>query len=123
MEFNQSPWLKEYIDFNTKKRIKAKNSFEKNFFKDMNNPVFGKTMENIRKRFDVNLIIDEQKLADKPTYINCKISNENFVAVHKIKQTLSLNRPAYMGVCVLDLSTTPMYDFHYYYSLNLLSLF
>lgn len=89
----------------------------------MNNPVFGKTMENIRKRVDVKLIIDEQKLADKPTYINCKISNENFVAVHKIKQTLSLNRPAYMGMCVLDLSKTRMYDFHYYYSLNLLSLF
>ena len=119
LEFNQSPWLKQYIDFNTKKRMNAKNAFEKDFFKLMNNSVFGKTMENIHhKRVDVRLIIDEKKLlkmASKPTYVSNKIFNENLVAVHKIKEQLTLNRPAFIGMCILDLSKTLMYDFHYNY--------
>ena len=118
LEFNQSPWLKQYIDFNTLKRTQAKNSFEKDFFKLMNNSVFGKTMENIRKRVDVRLVTNEKKLlkmASKPTYVSSKIFNENLVAVHKIKESLTLNRPAYVGMCILDLSKTLMYDFHYNY--------
>ena len=118
LEFNQSSWLKQYIDFNTVKRTNAKNSFEKDFFKLMNNSVFGKKMENIRKRVDVRLVTDEKKLLNltsKPTYVSSKIFNENLVAVHKIKETLTLNRPAYVGMCILDLSKTLMYDFHYNY--------
>ena len=118
LEFNQSPWLKQYIDFNTEKRKNAKNAFEKDFFKLMNNSVFGKTMENLRKRVDVRLVTDEKKLlklASKPTYVSSKIFNENLVAVHKIKETLTLNKPAYVGMCILDLSKTLMYDFHYNY--------
>ena len=118
LEFNQSPWLKQYINFNTKKRTQAKNSFEKDFFKLMNNSVFGKTMENLRKRVDVRLITNEKKLlkmVSKPTYVSSKIFNENLVAVHKIKETLTLNRPAYVGMCILDLSKTLMYNFHYNY--------
>ena len=118
LEFNQSPWLKQYIDFNTEKRTNAKNAFEKDFFKLMNNSVFGKTMENIRKRVDVRLVTDEKKLlklTSKPTYVSSKIFNENLVAVHKIKETLTLNRPVYLGMCILDLSKTLMYDFHYNY--------
>ena len=121
LEFNQSPWLKQYIDFNTEKRKNAKNAFEKDFFKLMNNSVFGKTMENIRKRVDVRLVTDEKKLlkyVSKPTYVSSKIFNENLVAVHKIKETLTLNRPAYVGMCILDLSKTLMYDFHYNYIKN-----
>ena len=118
LQFNQSPWLKQYIDFNTQKRTDAKNSFEKDFFKLMNNSVFGKTMENIRKRVDVRLVTSKEKLlklASKPTYVSSKIFNENLVAVHKIKETLTMNRPAYIGMCILDLSKTLMYDFHYNY--------
>ena len=118
LEFNQSPWLKQYIDFNTEKRKNAKNAFEKDFFKLMNNSVFGKTMENIRKRVDVRLVTDEKKLlkiTSKPTYVSSKIFNKNLVAVHKMKETLTLNRPAYVGMCILDLSKTLMYDFHYNY--------
>ena len=118
LEYDQSPWLKQYIDFNTVKRTNAKNAFEKDFFKLMNNSVFGKTMENIRKRVDVRLVTDKKKLlklTSKPTYVSSKIFNENLVAVHKIKETLTLNRPAYVGMCILDLSKTLMYDFHYNY--------
>ena len=118
LEFDQSPWLKQYIDYNTDKRKNAKNDFEKDFFKLMNNSVFGKTMENIRKRVDVRLVIDEKKLlklTSKPTYVSSKIFNENLVAAHKIKETLTLNRPAYVGMCILDLSKTLMYDFYYNY--------
>ena len=118
LEFDQSPWLKQYIDFNTQKRSQAKNAFEKDFFKLMNNSVFGKTMENIRKRVDVRLITDGKrllKMSSKPTFVCSKIFNENLVAVHKIKEVLTLNRPAYVGMCILDLSKTLMYDFHYSY--------
>ena len=118
LEFNQSPWLKTYIDFNTKKRAKAKNSFEKDFFKLMNNSVFGKTMENLRKRQDIKLVTDEENLlkwTSKPSFVSFKIFNEDLVAVHKMKPTLTLNRPAYVGMCILDLSKTLMYDFHYNY--------
>ena len=118
LEFNQSPWLKQYFNFNTEKRKNAKNAFEKDFFKLMNNSVFGKMMENIRTRVDVRLVTDEKKLskyASKPTYVSSKIFNENLVAVHKIKETRTLNRPAYVGMCILDLSKTLMYDFHYNY--------
>lgn len=82
----------------------------------MNNNVFGKTMENTRNRVDVRLETDDKKLSKlvaKPTYVNSKIFNENLVAVHNIKETLTLDRPAYVGMCILDLSKTLMYDFHY----------
>ena len=121
LSFDQSPWLKTYIDFNTRQRTNAKNAFEKDFFKLMNNSVFGKTMENIRKREDIKLVTNEKqlsKLTSKPTFINSKIFNENLLAVHKIKESLTLNRPAYVGMCILDLSKTLMYDFHYNFVKN-----
>ena len=84
----------------------------------MNNSVFGKTMENLRKWVDVRLVTDEKKidkLTSKPTFISSKIFNENLMAVHKVKETLTLNRPVYVGMCILDLSKTLMYDFHHNY--------
>lgn len=116
LEFDQSPWLARYINYNTEKRTNAKNSFEKAFFKLVNNSVFGKTMENLRKRVDVRLVTDQKKfskMVSKPTFVSSKIFNENLVAIHKIKETLTLDRPAYVGMCILDLSKTLMYDFHY----------
>ena len=118
LEVDQFPWLKQYIDFNTEKRKHAKNAFEKDFFKLMNNSVFGKAMENLRKRVDVRLVTDDKKLdklTSKPTFVNSKIFNENLMAVHKIKEAQTLNRPAYVGMCILDLSKMLMYDFHYNY--------
>ena len=75
-------------------------------------------MENLRKKVDVRPVTNEKKLdklTSKPTYVSSKIFNENLMAVHKIKETLTLNRPAYVGMCILDLSKTLMYDFHYNY--------
>ena len=118
LEFDQSPWLAQYINFNTQKRMNAKNAFEKDFFKLSNNSVFAKTMENIRKRVDVRLVTDQKKLSkfvSKPAFVNSKIFSEDLVAVHKIKETLTLDRPAYVGMCILDLSKTLTYDFHYNY--------
>ena len=118
LKFDQSTWLKQYIDFNTDKGKNAKNSFEKDFFKLMNNSVFGKTMENLPKRVDVRLVTEEKKLdklTSKPTFVSSKIFNETLMAVHKVKETLTLNRPAYVGICIPDLSKTLMYNFHYNY--------
>ena len=73
----------------------------------MNNSVFGKTMENLQKRVDIKLVTDEKKLdklTSKPTYVSSKIFNKNLMAVHKIKETLTLNRQAFVGMCILDLS-------------------
>ena len=84
----------------------------------MNNSVIDKTLENLRKRVDVRLVTDEKKLdklTSKPTYVSSKIFNENLMAVHKVKETLTLNRPAYVGMCILDLSKTLMYNFLYKY--------
>ena len=84
----------------------------------MNNSVFGKTMENLCKRVDFRLVTNEKKLdklTSKPAYVSSKIFNENLMAVYKVKETLTLNRPAYVGMCILDLSKMLMYDFHYSY--------
>ena len=116
LEFSEKPWLKPYIDFNTDKRMNAKNAFEKDFFKLMNNSVFGKTMENIRKRSNIYLETDPDHLlrqTAKPTFVSCKIFHENLVAVHMKKNFLKLDKPSYVGMCILDLSKVLMYDFHY----------
>ena len=118
IKFVESEWMKQYIDMNTKLRAEAKNNFEKDFFKLMNNAVFGKTMENIRKRVNVKLVNNEEKarkLIAKPNYRSCKIFSENLISVHMKKTSLVMNKPVYLGVCILDLSKTIMYDFHYNY--------
>ena len=105
--FNQSDWLKKCIDFNTDKRKNAANSFEKYFFKLMNNSVFGKTMENLRKRISVKLVNnakDYVRCISKPSFISQKIFSKNLVSVHEIKPVLTLNKPIYVGFSILDLS-------------------
>ena len=118
IKFIESAWLKPYIDKNTNLRTQAKNNFEKDFFKLMNNSVFGKTMENIRNRVNVKLVNTEEKfkkLSAKPNYKSCKIFSENLISVHLKKTSLTMNKPVYLGMCILDLSKTIMYDFHYQY--------
>ena len=118
IKFVESEWMKPYIEKNTELRAKAKNNFEKDFYKLMNNSVFGKTMENIRNRVDVKLVNTKEKLRKlvaKPNFKSCKIFNENLVSVHMKKTSLTMNKPVYLGMCILDLSKTIMYDFHYNY--------
>ena len=118
IKFIETAWLKPYIDKNTNLRAQAKNNFEKDFFKLMNNSVFGKTMENIRNRVNVKLVNTGEKfkkLVAKPNYESRKIFNENLVSVHMKKTSLTMNKPVYLGMCILDLSKTVMYDFHYKY--------
>ena len=116
IKFEESQWLKKYIDLNTNLRTVAKNEFEKDFFKLMNNSVFGKTMENIRDRVDIKLVNNEKqakKLSAKPNFNHCNISSVDLVAIHMKKTKLVFNKPVYLGMCILDLSKTLMYDFHH----------
>ena len=118
IKFIEAAFLKPYIDKNVILRTQAKNEFEKDFFKLMNNAVFGKTMENIRNRVNVKLTNTEEqfkKLVAKPNYESRKIFNENLVSVHMKKTSLTMNKPVYLGMCILDLSKTLMFDFHYKY--------
>ena len=118
IKFVESEWMKPYIDKNTNLRTKANNNFEKDFFKLMNNSVFGKTMENIRNRVDVKLVNTKEKLrklAAKPNFKGRKIFSENLVSVHMKKTSLTMNKPVYLGMCILELSKIIMFDFHYNY--------
>ena len=118
LKFNQSDWLKGFVLFNTEKRINAANKFEKRFFKLMINSVYGKTMENVRKRANVKLINNKNdylKAVSRPSFVSQKILDKNLVAVHKIKPVLLLNKPIYAGFSILELSMLIMYDWHYNY--------
>ena len=118
IKFEVSQWLEKYITLNTELRTAAANEFEKDFFKLMNNSVFGKTMENIRNSVDVKLVNDKkqaEKLSAKPNFYHCDIFSEELVAIHMKKTRLVFNKPVYLGMCILDLSKTLMYNFHYNY--------
>ena len=85
VKFEESQWLKKYIALNTELRTAAENEFEKDFFKLMNNSVFGKTMESIRNRVDIKLVNNEkqaEKLSAKPNFNHCNIFIEDLVAIH-----------------------------------------
>ena len=116
LKFKQSNWIKKYIDFNTEKRKNAANDFEKDFFKLMINSVYGKTMENLRKRINVRLVSNEKdffKYTSRPTHVIHKLFDEDYAAIHEIKPVFMLNKPIYVGFTVLELSKWMMYDFHY----------
>ncbi|XP_053406097.1 uncharacterized protein LOC128559090 [Mercenaria mercenaria] len=108
--------MKPYIEFNTSMRQKAKTTFEKNFYKLLNNSVFGKTMENLRKHRSVELVHTEtrlKKVSAKPTYKTHRIFSEDLVGVELNRMKVMLNKPIYIGMTVLDLSKRTMYDFYY----------
>ncbi|XP_071055460.1 uncharacterized protein [Onthophagus taurus] len=126
LSFKQSAWLKPYIDMNTKLRQSAKNDFERDFFKLMNNSVFGKTMENVDKRVDVRLITSwddicgkgrskpgARSLIAKLNFKNIKIFTETFSAIQMERLRVVYNKPIYVGFTVLEISKLLMYEFYY----------
>ena len=118
IQFNQKAWLKPYIDMNTKLRKEAKNEFEKDFFKLMNNAVFGKTMENVRKHRDIKLVKTDKRryqLASEPNYHTTKYFSENLIAIETKKKKVKMNKPIYLGMTMSDISKTLMYQFWYDY--------
>ena len=118
IEFDQLPWLKTYIDFNTQLRMAATNDFEKDFFKLMNNSVFGKTMENIRKHRNIKLVTTEEKNLHtimKPNFKSGVLFGENLMGCEMGKIKVVMNKPVYLGQAILDLSKIVMYEFHYDY--------
>ena len=101
---------------NTKLRKEAKNEFEKDFFKLMNNSVFGKTMENVRKHRDIKLVTTEErriKLISEPNYHTRKHFSDNLLAIEMEKTKVKMNKPVYLGMSILDISKIPMYEFWY----------
>ena len=121
---NQSQLLKQYVEFSTQKGTEAEKNGDKDrkiLYKLMNNAVYGKAMENLRNRIDVKLARNKKdylKWTSKPSYISHKIFDNDLVAIRKNKVTLTLNKPAYIGMCILELSKVLMYEFHYDYIKN-----
>ncbi|CAP20865.2 Protein CBG24201 [Caenorhabditis briggsae] len=114
--FKESNWLSSYIELNTNLRKNAKNDFEKDFFKLMNNSVFGKTMENVRNRVDVKVVSNMDKVMKLAASNNFKqrhIINENMILVEMTQKNIKLDKPIYVGMSILDLSKYLMYEFHY----------
>ena len=118
IELDQSAWPKPFIDFNTQLRTQGKNDFEKDFFKLMNNAVFGKTMENIRKHKDIKLVTNTKDNLTNVMKLNFKsgiLFIENLMGCEMGKIKVVMNKPVYLGQAILDLSKIVMYEFHYDY--------
>ena len=115
IEFNQKAWLKPYIDMNTELRKLAKDDFEKDLFKLMNNAVFGKTMENIRKHRDIKLVTTNKKrnkLVSEPNYHTMNYISEDLSIIEMNKTKVKMNKSIYLG---LSISKILMYEFWYDY--------
>ena len=118
IEFNQEAWLKPYTDMNTELRKLAKNDFEKDLFKLMNNSVFGKTMENIRKHRDIKLVTTDKKkskLVSEPNYHTINLISEDLSIIEMKKTKVKMNKPIYLGLSILEISKILMYEFWYDY--------
>ena len=118
IKFNQSACLKPYIDKNTKFRTVAKNDFAKNFFKLMNNAVFGKMIENGRKQHEIKLVVTEQrrkKLVSEPNYKLCVPFSDHLLATEMRKTRIYMDKPKMVGQAILDKSKELMYHFYYDY--------
>ena len=118
LTFDESPWLKPYIDLNTTLRAKATNETNKNMHKLLNNAVFGKTCENLRERTDYRLVTSQKEALDlvkKPTFKDYTVFDGQLAGIHLDPSVVKLNKPSYVGVAILDLSKELMYRFFYRY--------
>ena len=116
IQFDQEAWLKPYIDMNTDLRKDAKNNFEKDFLKLMNNSVFGKTMENVRNHRDIKIVTTGQRrsiLASEPNYHSTKYISNDLLIMKMKKVEVKVNKPICLGQAILDVSKILMYEFWY----------
>ena len=107
IQFNQEVWFKPYIDMNTALKKQAKNDSEKDFLKLMNNFVFGKTMENVRKHRDIKLATTDKRrnqLISEPNYHTTKWFSENLLAIEMKITKVKMNKPVYLGFSILEIS-------------------
>ena len=114
IEFEQTPWMAPYIQLNTDLRAAATNDADKDFHKLMNNSVYGKTCENLRKRSDVRLIGDAheaEKLMEKPHCLDVRIFDQNLIGIELKKVKVLVNKPSYVGFAVLELSKLLMWQY------------
>ena len=117
-KFKQSPWLGKYIDHNTQKRTVAKTNFEKDLYKLMNNAFFGKTMENVRDRTNLEFIDHSQidqiiKRQSKLSFKGIMYHYSKFSVYKFDKEKTVFDKPIYLGFTVLELSKLLMYEFYY----------
>ena len=118
IEFNQKAWLKPYIDMNAELRKLARNDFEKDLFKLMNNSVFGKTMENIRKHREIKLVTTDKKrrkLDSEPNCYTINLISEDLSIIKMKKTKVKMNKPIYLGSSILEVSKILMYELWYDY--------
>ena len=118
IEFNQEAWLKPYTDMNTELRKVAKNDFEKDFFRLMNNAVFGKTTENVRKHRDIELVTTDKKrskLVSEPNYHTMNNISEDLSIIEMKRTKVKMNKPIYLGLSILEISKLLKYEFWYDY--------
>lgn len=124
IQFKQSFWLKAYMDLNTMNRTESKNPFEKNLYKLMSNAIYGKCVENIRKRVDIKLVshwhgrYGAKSLISKPNFKKRTIFNKSLVAIEMEKMNINVNKPIIVGIAILEISKTLMYNFHYDFMLK-----
>ena len=114
IEFNQKAWLKPYIDINIKLEKEVKNDFKKDFFKLMNDAVFGKTMENVRKHRDITLVKTHKKrnkLVSEPNYHTTKWFSEDLLAIEINKVKVKMNKTVCLGLSILEISKVQIYEF------------
>ena len=118
IRFKQAKFMKSYIDFNTQKRTEAKNEFEKDFFKLMNNAVYGKTLENMRNHVKMRVITDGDKMERyirNPEFYGSMLINDDVAIVTERVKIAKLKTPVFIGGTVLDNSKHLMYDFKYHH--------
>ena len=118
ISFRQSRWLEKYISFNTQKRNKAKNDFEKDFYKLLNNAFYGKTMENVRNRLKIKFIKKDDhkeiiKQQSKLTFNGIHKTYENYDSYTFKQNEVLMDKPIYLGFSVLELSKLLMYETYY----------
>ena len=116
IRFAQSKWMAPYVQLCTSMRVKASSEFERQFWKLLVNSVFGKCMENVRKRISMKLTANDKiahKYMKKPNFKDRTIYSENLIAIHMQNETVKFDKPLYVGFAILEISKIIMYSFHY----------